>query len=181
MLITNLQDLLFVCIANTGTLQHFPFLFQSASYHKQDWDTIEHVHQFPIHKDKAGKITAFYQVYGSSYNFIAVQDRGLKKVKFDTKNNKYKKWYKAYQDFKANTDASEGKFVKFEKELFKKAESSECRSIKIIYMTAGDYIVFDAALYYHGTIIPKQISSRSLVVLHDIKRPNRGESTTVQV
>lgn len=75
----------------------------------------------------------------------------------------------------------EGKFEKFEKELFEKADKTGFWSIKIIYMMAGDYIVFNAALYYHGTIIPKQLSLRSLVVLHDIKRSNRGESTTVQV
>ena len=124
MLITNLRDLLFVCIANTGTLQHFPFLFQSASYHKQDLGTIDYVHQFPIHKDKAGKITAFYQIYGYSYNFIAVQDRGLKKAEFDTKNNRHKRAHKSYVYFKGTLDGLEAKFAKFEKELFEKANNS---------------------------------------------------------
>ena len=124
MLITNLRDLLFVCIAKTGTLQEFPYLFQSALYHIQDMDTVHYVHQFPIHKDKAGKITAFYQIYGYSYNFIAVQDRGLKKAEFDTKNNRHKRAHKSYLYLKNTMDGSEAKFVKFEKELFEKANNS---------------------------------------------------------
>ena len=79
---------------------------------------------FQYTEKKSGKITAFYQIYGTSYNFIAVQDRGLEKVKFDTKNNKHKKAHKSYMEFKVNTVALQGKFDKFEKELFKKAENS---------------------------------------------------------
>ena len=107
-------------------LKRFPYLFQLASYHIQGWSTIDYVHQFLIHREKAGKITTFYQIYGVSFNFIAVQDKGLTDVEFDTKNNKHKKAHKCYIEFKAqgNADALEGKFTKFEKELFEKAEKS---------------------------------------------------------
>ena len=52
----------------------YPFLFQAASCHVQDVKTNQTTSQYLPHTDKAGLITAFYQVQGVSYNFVAVQD-----------------------------------------------------------------------------------------------------------
>ena len=59
----------------------YPYLFQVAAYHTQHPDDRNLLCQYPIHKDKAGKITAFYCVEGWSFNFIAVQCKNGKQKK----------------------------------------------------------------------------------------------------
>ena len=72
----------------------YPYLFQTAAFHVQDPDQKFWLTQYPIHKDKAGKITAFYCVKGWSFNFVAVQSKKTGS-KFDDNDD-----YEVYQMFK---------------------------------------------------------------------------------
>ena len=64
---------------------------------------------------------------------------------------------------------------KFERHLFQEPNEGAfpCPSIKVIPLFEGNYIIFDAALYYHGTIIPKQMDTRSIVIFHDLKQAKK--------
>ena len=90
----------------------YPYLFQSAAFHKQDWKTVFNVNQYPIHRDKAGRITAFYQVEGWSFNFFAVQHKILQKSEFLEDDG-----YQLYQMFKYQHEAKDikEKLERFEK------------------------------------------------------------------
>lgn len=67
----------------------------------------------------------------------------------------------------------------FEKDIFKKDEKSKFRLIKVIHLVPGQYIIFDTALYYHRTIIPKQDVPRSIIVVHNLKKKRKGKSNDV--
>ena len=134
----------------------------------QDPSTIDYVSQYPTHRDKAGKITAFYQTQGWSFNFVAVQHRSLKAPEFVNDPG-----YQQYLLFKLNSGIRDRRQMeKFENHMFKEPNDGPfpCRSIRVIPLFEGHYIIFDAALYFHGTIIPKQADARSIVIFHDLKQ-----------
>ena len=147
-------------------------MFGSAAFHMQDSDTIEYVNQYPIHRDKAGRITAFYQVEGWSFNFFAVQHKSLQKSKFLEDDG-----YQFYQMFKHQHMADKivrPKIASFERNILTQSNiphKNFCgRLIRIIPLIPGKYVVFDATTYLHGTIIPKQGKGRSLLIFHDLKK-----------
>ena len=145
-------------------------MFGSTAFHKQDWDTLFDVNQYPIHRDKAGKITAFYQVEGWSFNFFAVQHKTLQKSEFLEDDG-----FQMYQMFKYQHEAKDikEKLERFEKNILRESNKERnnfcCRSIRIVSLIPRKYVVFDASTYLHGTIIPKQRDARSLLVFHDLK------------
>ena len=109
----------------------YPYLFQTAAYHVQEPDQKFWLTQYPIHKDKAGKITAFYCVEGWSFNFVAVQSKSTKS-KFVVDDN-----YEIYQKFKQQhiMDDNHSKIVEFEKILLK--EAGENSLIRVIWLKKG--------------------------------------------
>ena len=134
----------------------------------QDPGTIDYVSQYPTHRDKAGKITAFYQTQGWSFNFVAVQHRSLKAPQFFKDHG-----YQQYLLFKCNSSDKDQKIMKkFKNCMFKQPNDGPFpgRLIRVIPLFEGHYIIFDAALYFHGTIIPKQADARSIVIFHDLKQ-----------
>ena len=163
--------MLFSHIEDIGIAEKYPYLFEAAAFHTQDPGTIDYVTQYPTHCDKAGKITAFYQTRGWSFNFIAVQHRSLQAPEFVNDNG-----YQQYLLFKYNSvDKDRKNMDKFERHLFQEPNEGAfpCPSIKVIPLFEGNYIIFDAALYYHGTIIPKQKDTRSIVIFHDLKQAKK--------
>ena len=147
-------------------------MFGSAAFHMQDSDTMEYVNQYPIHRDKTGRITAFYQVEGWSFNFFAVQHKSLQESKFLEDDG-----YQYYQIFKHQHMADEQlmkKLDRFEKNILRESNivrNNFCgRLIRIIPLIPRKYVVFDATTYLHGTIIPMQGNARSLLIFHDLKK-----------
>ena len=158
-------------IEDMDIAEKYPYLFQAAAFHTQDPATVDNVYQYPTHRDKAGKITAFYQSGGWSFNFIAVQHRSLTVAQFCEDNG-----YQQYLLFKYNANDKDcQKMDKFERHLFKEANegSFPCPLIKVIPLFEGDYIIFDATLYHHGTIILRQKDPRSYVIFHDLKQSKK--------
>ena len=127
--------------------------------------TLAKTSQYIPHIDKIGKITAFYQVQGISYNFVAVQDVKSKdnKVKFETSDD-----YKRYRHYKEQLDEKErGKLNAFEEDIYKLGKHKKITKIIVKQLLEGHYMVFAAGIYPHGTVIPKQSEARSLLVFHD--------------
>ena len=143
----------------------YPFLFQAASFHIQDMETVGSISQYIPHVDKVGLITAFYQVQGISYNFVAVQDIKIKdnEVKFQTSDD-----YSRYKHYKEQLDEKEKrKLNAFEENIFKLGKDKKFTKIIVKQLLVGHYMVFAAGIYPHGTVIPKQSETRSLLVFHD--------------
>ena len=59
------------------------------------------------------------------------------------------------------------KITAFEKDMLKKGKEKSFTKIIVKQLLQGQYMVFAAAIYPHGTIIPKQSEARSLLVFHD--------------
>ena len=143
----------------------YPFLFQAASFHIQDMETVGSISQYIPHVDKVGLITAFYQVQGISYNFVAVQDITSKdkEVKFKSDDD-----YARYEHYKMQLDGNEKKTIdEFEHDMFKFSIKRKFTKIVVKQLLQGHYMVFAAGIYPHGTVIPKQSKARSLLVFHD--------------
>ena len=133
---------------------------------------MEYVNQYPIHRDKTGRITAFYQVEGWSFNFFAVQHKSLEKSEFLEDDG-----YQYYQLFKHQHMADKivrKQIASFERNILTQSnipQKNFCgRLIRIIPLIPGKYVVFDATTYLHGTIIPMQGNARSLLIFHDLKK-----------
>ena len=127
--------------------------------------TLAKTSQYIPHIDKIGKITAFYQVQGISYNFVAVQAIKSKDnaVKFETNDD-----YKRYKHYKEQLDDEERKKInKFEDDIFQFGKGRNFTKIIVKQLLQGHYMVFAAGIYPHGTVIPKQSEARSLLVFHD--------------
>ena len=78
-------------------------------------ETDQTTSQYVPHTDKAGLITAFYQVQGISYNFVAVQDPASE-VQFETDDDDYIR----YEHYKEQLNKKERKkIIEFEKDIFK--------------------------------------------------------------
>ena len=138
----------------------------------QNSETLKYVNQYPIHRDKAGRITAFYQVEGWSFNFFAVQHKSLEKSEFLEDDG-----YQYYQLFKHQHMADKivrKQIASFERNILTQSNIPQKflngRLIRIIPLIPGKYVVFDATTYLHGTIIPMQGNARSLLIFHDLKK-----------
>ena len=141
----------------------YPCLFQAASCHVQDVENNQTASQYLPHTDKTGLITAFYQVQGISYNFVAVEG-AASEPQFETDDDDYKE----YEHYKKQLNEKERKKInKFEKDMFKKGKEKSCTKIIVKQLEQGHYMVFAAATYPHGTVIPEQSEARSLLVFHD--------------
>ena len=128
-------------------------------------ETLNKTSQYIPHVDKLGFITAFYQVQGISYNFVAVQDVKSKdnEVKFETSDD-----YKRYRHYKEQLDEKErGKLNAFEEDIYKLGKHKKVTKIIVKQLLKGHYMVFAAGIYPRGTVIPKQSEARSLLVFHD--------------
>ena len=128
----------------------YPFLFQAASCcHVQDVETDLTTSQCVPHTDKAGLITAIYQVQGISYNFVAVQDPASE-VQFETDDDDYIR----YEHYKEQLNKKERKkIIEFEKDIFKAGKEKAYTKIIVKQLLQGHYMVFAAALYHHFVTI----------------------------
>lgn len=146
----------------------YPYLFQVAAYHTQHPNDRNLLCQYPIHKDKAGKITAFYCVEGWSFNFIAVQCKNGKQKKSKFVEDDAYEQYKMFKQQYVDDEHYWKKILNFEKVLI---DEMELRTIiQVIWLQKGQYIIFNAQMYLHGTIVPKQSEQRSLLIFHDLKK-----------
>ena len=128
-------------------------------------ETLNKTSQYIPHVDKLGFITAFYQVQGISYNFVAVQDITSKdkEVKFQSDDD-----YARYVHYKMHLDENEKTTIDaFEQDMFKFGKNKKITKIVVKQLLQGHYMVFAAGIYPHGTVIPKQSEARSLLVFHD--------------
>ena len=130
-------------------------------------ETLKTTSRYIPHIDKLGHVTAFYQVQGVSYNFVAVQDLQCNddRVKFKMDDD-----YTRYMNYKEQLDKKEqNKISAFEQEMFKFSREKCFTKIVVKQLLPGHYMVFAAGIYPHGTVIPKQSEARSLLVFHDLK------------
>jgi len=157
-----------------GLKDPFKYTTRAASLHEQTEQTATQVSAYYSHKDKVGNIVCFYPLSGVSYNFVAMPSKGKtkpmngKKEKAEFERNCGS--HQQYEAYKAASDADRDMIEKFEADFLKRATSEALPRVRVYKMEASDKLIFTAADYLHGTIIPKQQDGiqRALLVFHDL-------------
>ncbi|KAL3912163.1 MAG: hypothetical protein SGARI_001297, partial [Bacillariaceae sp.] len=126
----------------------FAGLLNAASVHRQDPDESWNS-QVIQHVDPFGRIVVFHQLDGVSYNFIACYG----KEKVPTFSGDYVQYLK-YKD--SQDEREKVKLTAFEDSFKKEAAARHMNDIKIFKLEKSDEVCFDASLYWHATVVPKQ-------------------------
>jgi hypothetical protein len=163
-----------------GLKDPFKYMFRAASLHIQTPGTQEKSSAYYPHKDKVGNIVCFVGLRGYSYNFIAThaaqsssQEKAKLSMAVKAKLSEAGSSYKSYQSYKSylegKKDKSEFKAVcRFEEDFLCEAKKLGLMHVRVYELKPACTLAFPAKSYYHGTIIPGQLQTRVLLVMHDL-------------
>jgi len=150
----------------------FMFALAAASYHRQVPGDMESITAYYTHKDKIGNVVLFLTLEGISYNLFAMPSKKLRPTPNEKAEFEEAGSLASYKEYKRSLsgDGERRMVEKFESEFLKEATDKHLPRVRVYMLEPGDRLMFAAATYLHGTIIPKneQGTQRSLLVFHHL-------------